>query len=140
MKATLFATLLLFFVESGYTQSLDTCELLIKVDNIRLLKGKIKLALYDHEDRFLKTAVTWGDLAIVDHSLVYSFKGLKQGIYAVSIFQDENENGKLDANFFGIPTEPYGFSNNAKGMFGPPSFKDCQFEIVGAYQEIAISL
>lgn len=140
MKATLFTTLLLICIQSGYTQPYDSCELLIKVDNIQLLKGKIKLAIYDHEDRFLKTAVTWGDLAIVDHSLVYSFKGLKKGIYAVSIFQDENENGKLDANFFGIPSEPYGFSNNAKGMFGPPSFKDCQFEIIESIQEITISL
>jgi len=41
------------------------------------------------------------------------------GKYAVSVFHDENSNGKLDTNFLGIPREGVGASNNAKGHFGP---------------------
>jgi uncharacterized protein (DUF2141 family) len=51
------------------------------------------------------------------------------GKYAVSLFLDENSNGKLDTGAFGIPTEKTGFSNNAQGTYGPPKFDDCQFTV-----------
>jgi uncharacterized protein (DUF2141 family) len=51
------------------------------------------------------------------------------GAYAVSIFHDENDNGKLDAGAYGIPVEKTGSSNNAKGKYGPPSFDDCKFMV-----------
>jgi uncharacterized protein (DUF2141 family) len=46
----------------------------------------------------------------------------KPDYYAVAMFHDENNNGELDHNFLGIPTEGYGFSNNPKLRFGPPEF------------------
>jgi len=49
---------------------------------------------------------------------------LKPGAYAIAAYHDENDNQKLDKAFTGIPTENYGFSNNARGMFGPPSLKE----------------
>ena len=61
----------------------------------------------------------------------YQFE-IPDGIYAIGIFVDTNNNNKMDRNFLGIPKEQYGFSNNAKGSFGPPSFKDASFEITGA--------
>jgi uncharacterized protein (DUF2141 family) len=54
---------------------------------------------------------------------------LEAGIYAVSAFIDLNGNGKLDKNFFGIPKEPYCFSNNFKPALSAPDFKDCSFEL-----------
>lgn len=42
---------------------------------------------------------------------------------------DENGNGKLDSNWLGIPSEPVGASNDARGQFGPPSFEDAAFEL-----------
>jgi uncharacterized protein (DUF2141 family) len=49
---------------------------------------------------------------------------LKPGSYAIAAFHDENNNKKIDKAFTGIPTEKYGFSNNVRGMFGPPALKD----------------
>jgi len=118
----------------------NSCRLVVKVENIKKIQGNLKLGVYDHQDKFLKTAVTWGDKEIVDNTVIFEFEGLKTGMYAVSIFHDENGNGKLDANFIGIPSEPYAFSNNAKGMFGPPSFDDCKFSLSGERKEITISL
>jgi uncharacterized protein (DUF2141 family) len=40
-----------------------------------------------------------------------------------------NDNGKLDKNFIGIPKEPYGFSNDKAGSFGPPDFEDILVEV-----------
>lgn len=49
---------------------------------------------------------------------------LPQGSYAIACFHDENDNDKLDRAFSGFPTEAYGFSNDARGVFGPPDLED----------------
>jgi uncharacterized protein (DUF2141 family) len=51
------------------------------------------------------------------------FPGLAPGRYAVRAFADENGNGKLDTNLLGMPTERYGFSNDAKGNRAAPDFE-----------------
>ena len=52
---------------------------------------------------------------------------LRPGTYAVVVVHDEDGNGKLNRGFLGIPTELVGFSNNAKILFGPPSFDKTSF-------------
>ena len=60
-------------------------------------------------------------------------------MYAFSFFHDLNNNKKLDTNFLGIPKEPYGFSNNKKGRFGPPKFSEASLEInKNSYYKISI--
>ncbi|MBL0126508.1 MAG: DUF2141 domain-containing protein [Flavobacteriales bacterium] len=54
--------------------------------------------------------------------------GIATGTYGIKIFHDVNDNGVLDTNWIGIPTEPYGFSNDAMGTFGPPGFKEAAVE------------
>jgi len=54
-------------------------------------------------------------------------RGLPEGALALSLFQDTNANGRLDANAMGMPIEPFGFSNNAAGNFGPPRFEQAVF-------------
>jgi len=61
------------------------------------------------------------------------------GEYAVSIFHDIDKNGELNTNAIGIPNEPYGFSNDARGRFGPPKFKNAKFAFPET-QEINIKL
>ena len=67
------------------------------------------------------------------------FEKVPPGTYAISVFHDANENGKLDSNFAGIPKEGFGFSNNAMGMFGPPSFGEAKFAFEGE-KKIEITL
>jgi len=57
------------------------------------------------------------------------FLTLPSGTYAIKVFHDVNSNGKLDTNFMGIPNEPYGFGNDARGKFGPPSFEEAAVTI-----------
>ena len=54
---------------------------------------------------------------------------LPDGTYAVGVFHDVDGDEALSKNFLGIPTEPFGFSNNVRGRFGPPSFKDASISI-----------
>lgn len=49
--------------------------------------------------------------------------------YAVAVFHDENANKYLDKNFLGMPEEKYGFSNGARGTFGPPYFEEACFKV-----------
>jgi uncharacterized protein (DUF2141 family) len=56
-------------------------------------------------------------------------KDVAPGSYAIKAFHDVDRNGKLDTNFMGIPKEPYGFSNDAMGTFGPPSFEQASFKV-----------
>jgi len=51
------------------------------------------------------------------------FEGLPPGRYAVAAFHDANADGELNANFVGMPTECFGFSNDARGFMGPPDFE-----------------
>lgn len=64
-----------------------------------------------------------------DGKAMVQFAGLPEGDYAVSVFLDENGNMKLDANLFGLPTELYGFSRNARSPAGPPLFADAAFRV-----------
>ena len=45
------------------------------------------------------------------------------GTYAVRLYHDEDDDGELDTNLFGVPQEAFGFSNNARGSMGPPDFR-----------------
>ncbi len=59
------------------------------------------------------------------------FEDILPGTYALAVIHDENMNGKLDTNWLGIPIEGYGFSNDAKGLFGAPSFSAARFPYDG---------
>jgi uncharacterized protein (DUF2141 family) len=67
-------------------------------------------------------------------------KDLKPGIYAIKTFQDENKNEKMDFDWFGIPTERFGFSNDAKPKFQQPSFDQAKFQIKPGENETTITL
>jgi uncharacterized protein (DUF2141 family) len=97
----------------------------VTIDNCKHSKGKIYIALYDSESTFMKEAkaVSKKIIPIEQGMAKISFDGLLAIEYAFVFFHDENGNGKLDTNLLGIPTEGYGFSNNAKGTFGPPSYQ-----------------
>jgi uncharacterized protein (DUF2141 family) len=119
-------TLALFFVlifgvlPIGYSQS----SVSVTVSGIQNQKGTIYLALFDNSKSFpIKGKQYKGvRLEAIGSSVNYVFKNLPEGKYAVSVYHDENGNGRLDKNIFGAPTEAYAFSRNARGYFGPPDF------------------
>lgn len=57
------------------------------------------------------------------------FLTVPPGQHAVKVFHDVNANGQLDTNKLGIPNEPYGFGNDARGTFGPPAFEEAAITI-----------
>ena len=75
----------------------------------------------------------------VNGELVYRFEDLPPGTYAVQVMHDENDNGKLDSNFLGIPSEGYGFSNNPRVM-RRATFEEARFELPAAGSDIDVRL
>ena len=110
---------------------------IVKVNNIEK-KGEIHLAIYDDADVFEndngeKGGSTKGIIqGVIEEvktgSATYKFE-LPEGTYTIGIFVDTNYNNKMDRNLLGVPKEQFGFSNDAKGNFGPPSFEDASFTV-----------
>lgn len=69
-----------------------------------------------------------------------TFDAVPYGDYAIAIFQDVNGNGKLDTGLFGIPSEPFAFSNDFRPKFRGPSFEKCKFTVSTENREIKIQL
>jgi len=101
--------------------------------------GKVHVGLYKSEETFLKKSYKRIVSKINSKTATATFENLEPGEYAVSVYQDENSNGKMDSNFVGIPKEAYGTSNGAKGFMGPPKYKDAKF-VLTADKRIAIKL
>lgn len=103
--------------------------LTVVVHDVKVAKGKVAIALYNDARVFLKAKLKLDSRWVAAHpgEVTVQFENLPAGNYAVSVMHDENENGELDSNFVGIPTEGFGFSNDAKAMFGPPSYDKCVF-------------
>lgn len=109
--------------------SAQNVKLTVSVSGLKNNTGAVKVGLYNSEGTFLKT--TYKSLAseIKNNEAVVTFENLPVGEYAISTYHDENNNGKLDKNMMGIPSESYAASNNAKGFMGPPSYKDAKFVV-----------
>ena len=117
--------------------------LIVEVNNIKVA-GEIHVAVYDNAEAFEADRGEKGGAApgIVDGTIVMVEAGtstfeyeLPAGQYAVGIFHDVNLNNKMDNNFLGLPKEQYGFSNNARALFGPPSYEDAAFELKGVTKQ-----
>jgi uncharacterized protein (DUF2141 family) len=91
-------------------------------------KGKVLVAVCD-KTTFLKDCAYSGSAPAKAGETIVTVDGVPTGSWAVLSYQDENDNGKLDRNVLGIPKEPYAFSRDARGRFGPPSFEDAAFEL-----------
>lgn len=100
------------------------------------------LAVYDKAETYMSDDCIRCAEVRVNESGVVNMKisDLPAGEYAITLFHDVNGNHLLDKNFIGIPTEPYGFSNNARGLFGPPTFDAAKFVLNQTHQKIQITL
>lgn len=108
-----------------------TYDLTITIENIEEIKGAIRMCVVGNDEtKYLKDCDFYKIVKVEDHSLSITFDGIEQGIYCISVYHDINENEELDRKgIFGMPSEPYGFSNNPRSMFGPPDFDKCTFEL-----------
>jgi uncharacterized protein (DUF2141 family) len=123
----------------------DDVNLRVVATNVKTDQGKLYVWVYDKKDDWLSDRYrTQKSVAVAgnrqDDKVTVDLL-LPAGEYALSIFQDVNDDGKLERNFIGLPKEPAGLSNNLRPKFGPPKYKDAAFPVVvGTVTEQKIEL
>jgi uncharacterized protein (DUF2141 family) len=125
MKKVILAVASICFFECVMAQQ----TLTVQIINIKNDEGQIAVALYNSEKDFMKTRYQGKTTKSVKGEVEVVFENIPTGSYSLSIMHDANMNEKLDSNLFGIPKEGFGFSNNAMGTFGPPSFEKAKVEV-----------
>jgi uncharacterized protein (DUF2141 family) len=108
-------------------------ELKLELEGKGMAGNQIRVAVYSanapeqfpSDDKFYRGIVS----EATGDRLIVLIPDLPPGKYAVGVYVDNNRNGRQDKNFFGVPKEKYGFSNDVRGMFGPPDFAAAAFDI-----------
>ncbi|GAB3717425.1 hypothetical protein GCM10027592_59520 [Spirosoma flavus] len=115
-------------------------NLIVEIQNVQPLKGTVFVALFRPGNEFPTGKPMEGKKVNAESSTVKASFSVEPGTYAVAIFHDENGNGKMDKKMFGIPKEPYGFSNNFRPKMSAPKFSDCEFKVGNEAKTIQIAL
>jgi uncharacterized protein (DUF2141 family) len=116
----------------------------VKILDIRNNDGTVACALFESPEgfpiEFLHSATNVMVIKIRATQARCDFEDIPPGTYALAVIHDENMNGKLDTGLLGVPTEGYGFSNDARAWFGAPSFSAASFPYDGRTLDLTISL
>lgn len=118
----------------------DVSEFRLSIEGINELKGEIRIAMFDSKEKYTKDPIYAIVLPVDSTTIIWTQEMLPFGEYAIAVYHDKNENGKIDTNFLGIPKEDYGFSNNARGRFGPASWQDSKFKVEDNFYSTSIKI
>ncbi len=118
-------------------------NLTVEIAGLSETKGQVCLSLFSSGRGFPDSkddAVDTQCVKITDKLLEVTFDNLEPRSYAVAVFWDDNEDGQLNRNFLGIPTEKFGFSSNPVIQTGPPKFGESAVLVIGKNTRISIQL
>ena len=117
-------------------------DLTVSIDNVADDAGQVLVALFDTAETFPRAMLRGEKVSATKRDakgrVTVVFSGLAPGRYALSAFHDRDANGQLNSNMMGLPTEPYGFSRDARGNFGPPTFSDAALDLPEAGLTISL--
>jgi uncharacterized protein (DUF2141 family) len=120
----------LLFASMWVNSSTFAADIKVEIEGVNTQQSKIYVQLFNGEDNYLNgnaLSATYIQ-AKAGLNLVF-FTNVPVGEYVVRFYQDENNNGTLDTNLFGMPSEGYGFSNKAKPNYGPVAYQDALFTV-----------
>ncbi len=118
-------------------------SILVSVKNIRDDRGTITVDLHDDDpEKFLKSGRKLLRLRApaVQGEMKICVPVEKPGIYAIALYQDRNNDHKLDKTWVGLPAEPYGVSRDAPIRMAPPKLKDAAFDVNGPLTPVTVIL
>jgi len=117
------------------TLAANLSDIAVNVTGLNSDKGKVRIAIFNTKNTYTEDDGS-GDKAFQKVAATISgqrasctFSAVPYGTYAIKLFHDEENSGKFLKNIFGIPKVQYGFSNNARGRFGPAAFEKAQFQV-----------
>lgn len=138
----MFKTLLLATVLfASAAQAQEMADLTLTFPALSAKQGKVMIAVYDSAQGWSSgkpARIAQANAADAEPSA--KIVALPPGTYAVRAFQDVDGDGKMGTNPFGMPVEPYGFSNDAKPNMGPPAFDAATFTVKAGANTQAIHL
>lgn len=119
-----------------------TTSLTLTITGLKPQKSDLYIATFKSAAGFPKVdrSETTQIIAANETTVSHEFPIEHNGTLAIAVFQDLDGNGILSKDDYGIPTEPYGFSNNARGLMGPPSFKQAAIKLPKAAKAQEIRL
>ena len=111
-----------------------SAQIEVSIERLRNRRGQVHVCLTRNSSHFPNCA---GDPAALKRSVPAGtasvrFDGVQPGAYAISLFHDENANGKFDT-FAGIPREGFGFSRNPAVRFGAPRFRQVVIDLAPGF-------
>lgn len=104
--------------------------------------GAVLLSVYDSEAAFdaggkpIRRAM----VPVTGAAIETVIGDLAPGRYAIKAFHDVDGDGKMAANPFGQPLEPYAFSNDAVGDMGPAKWAQAVFTVDAAASRHVIAI
>ncbi len=114
------------------TVDAESATVTVNVEGFKKQQGAIMAALVDANGYKGGKPVQARKVDVDGDVVILTFSDLPAGEYAVRMFHDVNSDGQMNANAFGMPTEPFAFSNNAVGTMGPAPWSKAKFTVNGA--------
>jgi len=125
--------LMLFFILGVFPLVLSQEKCILEIKGIPSIQGNLMIGMFNEATSFGEQGKQAKELVVkvTSTSQLVDVSSLVKGNakVALAVYHDANENEKMDKNWLGVPTEYYGFSNDARGTFGPPSFEEAQLVI-----------
>jgi len=127
-------------VEAATAQEATEAVLTLTVENIKTPQGFISAGLYQGQEGYDTGRRLTGEIIAVEGDRVtLTFDSVPVGEYGIKLTHDVDGNGKMNTGLFGIPTEPYAFSNSARGSRGPAKWEKAEFEVLAGENSHIIS-
>jgi uncharacterized protein (DUF2141 family) len=114
-----------------FSMHLTAQSITVNITGIRNNKGVLRLAFYMDEESFNKDTPLYEKIFskenIKSKTFSVEFLDIPKGVYGIAVLDDENNNGKMNYSFFGLPKEGFGFSNYYHTGMKRPKFNDFKF-------------
>jgi uncharacterized protein (DUF2141 family) len=134
ITATAACALALAVLLNGHAYA-DNIAIDVRVDNVRPDQGAVRVAIYDQRT-WLGEPVVGEQADSTGTSVTLRLQVPASGRYGLAAYQDTNNDGQLNRNVVGMPSEPTAFSNDAPMNYGPPRFADAALDVSATSQAV----
>lgn len=121
----------------------DQGTIVIEINGLKNSDGQVGILLFSREEGFPMdhTRAAKKIFAGINRNMCrVTLEHIPYGVYGISVFHDENADGKLRKNIFGIPGEGIGASRNPAIRFGPPKFEEARFTLDAKEHKVVINM
>jgi uncharacterized protein (DUF2141 family) len=112
----------------------------VTIQGLKSVDALVHVAVFESATGFpnVVAGAATTTVAAAAQQVDFSLELKRDAVIAIAVFQDLDGNKVLTKNALGIPVEPYGFSNNVRGTFGPPRFDKAKLMVADALESLEI--